>query len=73
MAKANTSLTKYRMLGIALAAIMANVGFSAAHDPTFSMKEAVMLVALCTVVTYVIYRAVSLVEAVVRRRNKHGS
>jgi hypothetical protein len=61
---------KYRMLGVALAAIMANVGFSAAHDPGFSMREAVMLTALCIVTTYIIYRAVSLVEAVARRRQK---
>jgi hypothetical protein len=68
------STLKYRMLGIAVSAIMANVGFSAAHDPSFSMKEAVMLTTLCIVTTYVIYRAVSLVEAVVqRRRNNHGS
>jgi hypothetical protein len=66
----NTTL-KYRMLGVAIAAIMANVGFSVAHDPAFSMKEAVMLVALCTVVTYAIYRVVSAVEAVARRGKKN--
>ncbi len=63
------SLTKYQMLGLAIAAIISNVGFAAAYDPLFSAERGVLLSGLCVAATYAVYRAVEMVEAVVRRRS----
>jgi hypothetical protein len=57
---------KYRMLGLALAAIAANIGFSAAHDPSFSMGQAVLLVGLCIAATYAVHEGMIAAQALVR-------
>jgi len=67
--KSNTQ-AKYRMIGLALAAIAANVGFGLAHDPSFSLQQVVLMTGLCIVATFVAFQVVSAVETVVHRRSQ---
>ena len=62
------SLSKYRMWGLALAAIAANVGVNVVRNPAFTWQQAALLSGLCVATVYVVHQAVSAVEAIVVRR-----
>jgi hypothetical protein len=59
------------MLGIALAVVVANIVINLAINPSFSLRQALMLIALCVATTFVVHEAVTAVEAAIARKDKN--